>query len=346
MSRARPLRPLDAVGLALVAAWLVWVVVSSVLNGRPVILRSTYVVAPLVLVAGVVLGRLAGGGAPEEQGGVSRPHRTWWLDVTLIVFVTALLPGVAWRMAPGPPPLGYANANTAVATQVMVLCGLALLDQSRDRWGQSLLLVLTTASAFAVVHHGSIAGMVVAVPVVLLVLLTLLWRPRHQWWATLLGLASLGAAVVAFLRLATLARWPDAAVRGLSSVRKDLWEVALEVWRAHPFVGAGPGSFAELNPYAVDPDLAAAHSSLLQVGSELGLVGVVLLGLLVLVGYVLATRGRPAAGVLATAAWTALWIHSLIDHLFDYPGLALVAGLVLGWAGATGRDNRAGDRSV
>lgn len=330
MARARTLRPSDAVGLALVVVWWAWVVAVGVLTGRAVPLGSPYLVAPLVVVGGVVLGRLAGRGASVDVD--SKSGR--WSLLALVVAVASLMPGAAWKMAPGPAPLGYPNANTAAATQVLVLCALALLGCS-DRWTRGLLVVLVAASGFGIVHHGSIAGMAVAIPAVLLVLVTLVWRPRRQWWAVALGIGSLAGAVVLLLRLATLPVWPDAALRGLSSVRQDLWRIALRVWGDHPVTGAGPGAFARANPYAVDTDLAAAHSSLLQVGSELGLVGVGLLGLLVLAGYVVATRGRPALGILAATAWTALWIHSLVDHLFDYPGLALLAGVVLGWAGAT-----------
>lgn len=338
MRRAHPLRPLDAVGLALVAVWLVWVVVSAVLNDRPVVLASTYVVAPLVVVAGVAVGRLAAGSLRE-----GRAAGWGWAEVALVVAVAALLPGVRWSMAPGPPPLAYANSNTAAATQVMVLCGLALLGPGLDRIGRAFFGVVAAAAALAAVHHGSIAGLVVAVPVVVLLVAMLVRPARRVWWAVTLGVGSLGAAVVALLALSTRESWPAVVTRVLSSVRQDLWDAALGLWLDHPLVGAGPGAFQEVNPFGADPDLAAAHSSLLQVGSEMGLVGVVLVGLLVLAGYAVATGGSAAAGVLAAAAWTALWIHSLIDHLFDYPGLALLAGLVVGWAGA-GRVARGSER--
>jgi len=273
---------------------------------------------------------------------VARQHTTWWVDLALIALVVALLPGIGLRFAPGSLPLGYANANTAAATQVMALCGLALLDRQRDRWGQSLILLCTTAAAFAVVDHGSQAGMATAVPVALALLLLLLRPARRAWWALALGLTSLAVAGAALLRIAALDTWPDALDRALDPVRHRMWDAALALWHSRPIAGGGPGSYVDVNPYGSDTDTMAAHSSLLQVGSELGVVGVLLLALLIAAGYLIAAGPRPALTVLATSAWTALWVHSFIDHLFDYPALALLAGAVLGWAGtpAPGRSEQ------
>lgn len=265
---------------------------------------------------------------------MSRPQSTWWIDLALIALVVTLLPGIGLRFAPGPLPLSYANANTAAATQVMALCGLALLGGHRDRWGRSPIALCAATAAFAVVHHGSQAGMATAIPVALALLLLLVRPARRAGWAVALGLTSLAAAGAALLRIAALDTWPVALDRALDPMRHRLWDTALALWTSDPIAGAGPGSYVEVNPFASDPDTAAAHSSVLQVGAELGAVGVVLLSLLVLTGYIVATRGRPSLAVLATAAWTALWVHSLIDHLFDYPALPLLAGIVLGWAGS------------
>lgn len=329
MARPRGLGILDAAALGAVALWCVWVVASSVWNGRVPQLGGTYIVAPVVLVAGVVLGRVA---ARTPQGPLA--------DALLLFPLVALLPGVALRMAPGPPPLGYANSNTAAATQVMVLLALAALDRSRDRWNRAILWVAVGVAAWAVVHHGSRAGIVVAVPVALIVLLTLTRPPRHRWCALVLGAGSLAAAVVVFLWLASRPTWPDAVLRAFDPVRRVMWQEALKLWAAHPVAGGGPGSFLEVNPYGHDTDTMAAHSSLLQTGSELGLVGVALLAQLVGLVFALACRGTAPRAVLGIVAWTALWIHSLVDHLFDYPGLVLLAGVVLGWAGAVRRAPR------
>ena len=53
-------------------------------------------------------------------------------------------------------------------------------------------------------------------------------------------------------------------------------------------------------------------------------------------GLRLACLGSRAGSVVAVAAWTALGVHSVIDHLYEFPSVVLSAGAVLGWAGATG----------
>ena len=332
MNRARLPRPVDTAWITVTAVWLIWVLLASALNGRPVRLDSVYVVAPLVLVAGVLLGRVAAKSDADPPAPAPRPL---WLDASLLFLLVALLPGVGLRLAPGPPPLGYPNANSAAAIQVMVLIALVLLGAHHDRWSRTLYTVALAASAFAVVHHGSQAGILVAIPVALAVVVMLVRPSRRSWWAVALGVSTLVGAVYGFLTLATASAWPDLAVRALSRVRQDLWTTALALWSRSPVIGSGPGSFAEANPYAVDADLVSAHSVALQVAAELGLVGVVILILLIVLGYLVGVRISAPHGVLASAAWTALWVHSLMDHLLDHPGMALVAGLVLGWAGSS-----------
>ena len=313
----------DAVALGAVGLWCVWVVVSSWWSGRVLPLGGTFIVAPLVLVLGVLLGRLA-----------ARFNGRMWVDLLLLFPLVALLPGVRLSMAPGPAPLGYLNANSAAATQVMALLTLALLCDTRDRWSRGLLGLGIALAAWSVVRHGSIAGIATAVPVALIILLALVVRPRHRWWAMILSLVTITGGATALLWLAAQPSWPPRVLAAFDPVRKVMWEEALALWDTHPLAGGGPGSYAEVNPYAHDTDTIAAHSSLLQTGSELGWMGVGLLALLVLTGLLLVARAWAPLSVVAVAAWTALWVHSLADHLFDYPSVPLLAGAVLGWAGA------------
>jgi len=243
--------------------------------------------------------------------------------------------GSRLRLAPGPVPLGYENANSATATQVFALCVLALLDDRRERWRRALLTVGAAAAFAAVIKHGSLAGIATALPVAAATVWMALRPTRRSGWAAGAGLLSLGVAGAALLRLAASPTWPDALLRSLDPVRQRMWAAALDLWAAHLLIGAGPGAYVEVNPYGHDPDTMAAHSSLLQIGSELGLVGVILTVALIGGGFLLLRRGRPAHAVVAAAAWTALWVHSLVDHLFDYPALPLLAALVLGWAANT-----------
>ena len=68
--------------------------------------------------------------------------------------------------------------------------------------------------------------------------------------------------------------------------------------------------------------------------------GVGFLGLATLAGLLWAARGRAPYAVIAAAGWTALLLHSLIDHLLEFAPVVLAAGLLLGWAATTARSEQ------
>jgi hypothetical protein len=324
-------RLLDAVGwperaaLALLALWVTWSCVAAMLADRTPSFTSPYVLSPLVLTVGVVLGRLV----------ATRVD----LDVVvagLVVVTTVVFLGVIWTDGPAKRPTAYANANAALAVQVIGLAGLAMLRADRAR---RVVLWLTTAGAVAVIAaNSSKAAFVVSLPL-LVVIALMSWRPaRRAWWAALTGAVSIVGVAVAVVRLAGLEQWPPEVTRALDPARQSLWSDALSLWAAHPVTGDGPGSLAEYSTLGTDPDTASAHSSILQVGSETGWVGVTLLALIVLCGLLWAARGRAPFAVVATAAWTALLVHSLTDHLLEFSPVVLAAGMAVGWAGASRSD--------
>lgn len=311
----------ERVGVVLVLASIAWSVVSALLADRMPSLTSPYVVAPVMLAVGVGLGRL-----------VATRVRIEHVVAALVVLTTVLFLSVIWTDGPAKRPTAYANANAAIAVQVIGLAGLAMLGADRI---SRVILWLTAAGAVAVIDaNSSRAAFVVAVP--LLVAMALMaWRPaRRSAWALALGALSMVVAAGWILALAARP-WPSAVSRGLDSTRQQLWQDALTLWRQHPVIGGGPGSFEEFSALAKDADTVAAHSSLLQVGAETGIVGAVLLGLLALTGLAIAARGAAPYAVVGAAAWTALGIHSLVDHLLEYPPVVIAAGMALGWAGAS-----------
>ena len=87
--------------------------------------------------------------------------------------------------------------------------------------------------------------------------------------------------------------------------------------------------------FCVAAATSGAHASSAQTGSEAGWVGVTFRGGATLAGLLWAARGRATYAVIAAAGWTALLLHSLIDHLLEFPPVVIAAGLVLGWAAAT-----------
>ncbi len=315
----------ERAALGLLTACVVWPWVAAALSGRTPSLTSPYVTAPLVLAVGVVLGRLV---ATRVS-----PRTT---VAGLVVVTVVLFLSVIWTDGPAKRPTAYANANAAVAVQVIGLTGLAMLGAGRTR---KVVLWLTAAGAVAVIYaNSSKAAGAVAVPLLAAIAL-MAWRPaRRPGWAVVLGATSIAAAAAGVVLLAGRAHWPAVVVGALDPARQELWQDALGLWREHPVTGGGPGSLAAYGRLSRDPDTVAAHSSILQFGAETGWVGVVLFALLVVGGLWWVTRGRAPNAVVAAAAWTALGIHSLVDHLLEYAPVVAAAGMVLGWAGARGSE--------
>ncbi|MCT1908733.1 hypothetical protein [Brachybacterium paraconglomeratum] len=86
-----------------------------------------------------------------------------------------------------------------------------------------------------------------------------------------------------------------------------------------------------------DSLLYAAHSSILQVASELGVIGLMLFLAVMVAGTFLAAQEGHGSAVIGVAAWSALAVHSMIDHLYEFPSVVVLAGIVIGWA-ERGRD--------
>lgn len=320
----------ECVGLALLLAWLVWVAASSLLADRMPSPSSPYVVVPLVLVAGV-----AGGRALARHGDAPRLH------AALFALAVVLVAGVPLTAEPGKAPLGYANANAALAVQVVGLCGLALLATPRGR--RRTLGAIVVLGVVAVALNRSAGGLFVVGPLVAAVALAVGRPPTRRWWAVALGAATVTAAATLIMWLAGHTPWPTWAQRAFDPVREQLWRDAMALWTAHPVTGGGPGSYREATALAVDPDTSTAHSSALQVGSETGWVGVALLALLAVTGLFLAAQGTAPATLVGAAAWTALLVHSQVDHLLEFAPVVLAAGAVLGWASAATAVNPASE---
>lgn len=319
----------ERVGIALLIACLAWAAAAAIISGRPPSPASPYVIAPVVLSVGVaagpVLARFAHA-APRS-----------FAD-SLAIVAGFLILGVLLTPEPGKEPLGYANANAALAVQVVGMCGLGLLETARGR--RMILGASLTLGVVAVALNRSTAGLVVVGPLVAAIALALWSPPARRWWAVMLGATTTlaGAAVIAWL--AARSTWSPWAERAFDPVRAQLWRDAMALWRADPLTGGGPGSFREATALSADPDTASAHSSILQIGSETGWVGVALFALVALAGLLWATRGRAPYAVVGAAAWTALLLHSFVDHLLEFPPVVLAAGLVLGWAAGSARSEQ------
>ncbi|HEX6327298.1 MAG TPA: O-antigen ligase family protein [Jiangellaceae bacterium] len=238
--------------------------------------------------------------------------------------------------APLAPPLGYGNANgnlyamgVAAAAVVAVL---ANREQVRRAAGVLAVLfaglsILTLSKAAALLAMG--------------ILLIAITAHRLRRWVVLAApfvvLATIATTIVLGLtegRLVTSSVFEEVSER-----RTSLWREAMEISVDEPVFGVGPGMFAQTSPTALaNADARWAHSAYLQIAAEIGVVGAVLLGLVVLwvFGALFRSRQDVRLIVIGTAAVTALTVHAAIDYVAHFAVLVIVAALLAGLASSRG----------
>jgi O-antigen ligase len=310
----------ERVGWLLLACWVIWSMIAAGVGHQTLPLLTPYVTAPVSLVIGLVLGRRLV--ARESVAAAVL------VVVSAYLLVATLLSGGA-----GGGALGYANANAALGLQV-VACA-AVIAREADGWARRGLVTAAALAAGSTVLARSAAGMVLLVVLLAVIVLAVSLPVRSvpsRLWPSVVGAAATAVTAGGVIWLALQDTWAAPVTRALSSARHTLWRDALELWQAHPLVGSGPGSFVQFSTTAHDPDLAFAHMSLLQVGAETGVIGVVLFVALIGVGFVLASRSRPSATLIVAAALTVLLMHSFIDHLLEFWPILLTFGVTLGFA--------------
>lgn len=296
-----------------------WVLCSMFWTGPAVAPLMPYLGFPIALLGGVYMGRRL---------------RRLAVGVTLPATL-ALAAGVVLLAVPF-----YANAQAAWGLQLLSWAGLLALglpDEGERRFRRGSIAVGMLALAAVLLVARAQATSVLAAPIAFLLLCAVIMRcGPDRATVGFVGLSTVGAAAATVIGLGSLPAWPETLSAGtsLSSVRHQLWADALDLWQAHPVAGAGPGAvLAHSDLAASDPTLERAHSSILQVGAELGTVGAVLFLAILVAGAAVALQGPRPTALIGVAAWSALGIHSMIDHLYEYPILTLTAGIVLGWAG-------------
>ncbi|NLE98063.1 MAG: O-antigen ligase family protein [Propionibacterium sp.] len=326
-SRRNPLTSTRAaVGFTIIAAagWCGWVLVNALVRGQGRRAALLYLIPPVVAGAGIVVGRIAA--AVQRR-----------FPVAEVVAALTLLMMLSTSF--------YANAEAATGVQLVALSALLLLSTfdgglSERRAARSIVAALVTLTLGVLLAARSDAAAILAVVLVATIAYALVRRQLAQLRVGVGAVVAILVAALTNIGLGLLRAWPAwlAESQALSQARHTLWRDALRLWRDHPLAGGGPGSFVGYSELATSrSSLERVHSSLLQLGSELGIVGVALFGLLLLAGLLIAARGSLQAAVIGMLAWTALAIHSFIDHLYEYPTVVLTAGIVLGWAASTQR---------
>lgn len=279
---------------------------------RPDASESTSNAAAFALMAaGLAAGRIAGRLTPALPG--------------LLVLAGAVA-ATAWSAPeslsgdPLAPPLGYMNANGALL--LAGAAGAVVASGGRSTRARALAAVVALVLASVCSLNGAQAAAIGCAGLALWA--TLRGAGPTAGWVVV-GVLSWGTPVS--LTLAWAAGWlppPRPLVSAFSMERFHLWREAWDLLAANPVRGVGPGGFSAESLTAADPDLAWAHSYVLQTGAELGLVGLGLL-LLVLV-WAAAALGRD--GLLLGL----LLLPASIDYVLHFGGVLLALSLVVGGA--------------
>lgn len=330
--------------LSSLTVWVLWAALSMALTGQRLTLSSPHFVTPAILGIGIATGLFL---ALQWTAGRL-------LEVTSVLTVIAILA----------TPI-YANASAAVGVLLVALSAIALIDLGRPSFSQHdqqpanrkatrsqyssrqrIFAAGIGGIGFLLAFGSQAASALLAVLLTAVGITLLAWTGPPRWFLIGAGIFVAEMAVVAVIMLGVRESWPSwlSAGDSLSSARHTLWADAISLWRQNPVMGAGPGTFTQSSELATsDPQLAAAHSSVLQVAGELGTIGLILFATIFVAGLSFVTRTSGSCfalrqghmrGAIAATAWTCLAVHSTIDHLEDFPVVALTAGILLGWAGS------------
>jgi tetratricopeptide (TPR) repeat protein len=188
-----------------------------------------------------------------------------------------------------------------------------------------------------------------AVVLLLLAIYLLCIRPNRRLWITLL-FSILGSILIAYgfvyvrqaLQPKAVITTPGSRLSPASagnlqsgSDRIHYLESTINIWVAHPILGTGAGTFADVHPQYQGRVVSAstnAHNAYLQILAELGLLGFLILGWLgfsLVVGTLRGVWQQPKL----LALWlgmAGLWLHFGLDIDAQYPALLLLAASLAG----------------
>lgn len=206
-----------------------------------------------------------------------------------------------------------------------------------------LALVLFAALVFSRSRMGLLAAM--AAIVTMGAVISASPRGRRRGWAGVVLFLAAACGLVVWIGLApVVARFQTlpGEYAGSDSGRGAIWLDTVRLIRQHPLLGSGLGTFPLAYPAAQTTFLGKrvnhAHNDYLEITSDLGLLGAVILFgsifylLVRLIRCFCATGGHPRHAMALSCAGsisTILW-HSLTDFNLYIPGNALVFSCVLG----------------
>lgn len=155
--------------------------------------------------------------------------------------------------------------------------------------------------------------------------------PRLRPLATAALVALLAGTVIAVATSGSQGAAGSTEAGRLVSVQSNryaYWEVAVNVFAAHPLQGVGSGGFAVewLQRRDIEEGVKDAHSLYLETAAELGIVG--LLALAAFLGGIVGAARRRGADPAIVAALVVFALHAGLDWDWELPALSLTALLL------------------
>lgn len=280
----------------------------------------------------------------------------WPAELPIVADLVGLLPSALIALPGGRAEGTHTNELAAVVGLYLPLAvSLLAAGSVVGRWqraGAGLVALFAGGTLLLTQSRSGMLGTAVA-----LMTLLLLWglvlppsRTRRRARMAFGVLAVLGGAALVLLwptlvQLAAVEPPEQTIIGSLSTInyRREVWPWGVQALRDFPLTGTGLGTFRvvvqRLYPIAMPPtvDIAHAHNQFLQVGLDMGLVGLVAYGALLLVSTAVAwqaarrsARLRPITlGLLA--GLVALHVYGVTDALAPgaKPGVLLWTGLGL-----------------
>lgn len=249
-----------------------------------------------------------------------------------------------------PSPAQLRGAGVVAGTAAIAGVVAALLPAVKDlegagtAQGTALAVVIATAGLGAAAAQRALVrlearGRLASRPVAL---------PRPRLLAVTAALVVLAGVLVAADSRRGAPEFGASAERlaSVQSNRYSYWRVAATTWADHPLVGAGSGAFGVewLRERTIAEGARDAHSLPLETAAELGLAGLLALGLLV--GGVIAAAARlqrvaPGAAAAAFGGLAAWSVHASLDWGWEMPTVSLFAVLLAASIVAVSDDERA-----
>ena len=300
-----------------------WIGFSAILSGR-----SPWAMLSVqgLCVAAYALGRLA-----------SRYVTPWALPAAVVVSALAVVlrsPAGSFSHLSAQGFLGYSNAKAAFFVQAAFATVMVFARNRSWKAGACILPVLVLFLAIPISGRslGGFLSSLVILPAVYVAVFRRGHRPLMIAAMTLVAFAFLSSVFIS--RSFSDGIGPGRESRTAAALdigRARAWSDAYGIMSEHPVFGVGPGGFSEASRNALfESDLRWAHNEFLQVGAELGVVGLFLV--LSLFAWTFMRLASPLAGssTVAALAVAALATHASVDYVFHFPVLPAVTVALVG----------------